>query len=132
MNESELLRELSRKTGLPESAAELILRAERELVHDGVLDPAILTVAQAGAAVTPLLGAGPKLPIIAAKDPKDPSLVEELIARAKRHPLGLEFLLSGLLASVAIALGAHAFTVEAARARLRREQAAELQETTVP
>ncbi len=55
--------------------------------------------------------------------PDDPGVVEQLIARAKKHPLGLEFLASGLLTAVAITLGAHAFTVEAARRRLAAETA---------
>ena len=66
----------------------------------------------------------------------DPSLVDDLIARARKHPLGMELLLGGFLGSVAIALGAHAFTVEAARKRLRKEQQnaapAELEEVAAP
>lgn len=112
MNESEVLRELSRKTGLPESDAASLLRGLRECVRDGAVDVAALFEAPAAAAH-------------AAPNPEDPRLVDDLIARARRHPLGIEFLLSGLLASVAIVLGVHAFTVEAARRRLRNEQAAE-------
>lgn len=48
----------------------------------------------------------------------DPRLVDEVIARARKHPGGIDFLLDGYLGCVAISLGAHAFTVEAARARL--------------
>ncbi len=48
----------------------------------------------------------------------DPGLVDDLIARARKHPLGVEFLLHGYLGTVAISFDAHAFTVEAARARL--------------
>ena len=48
----------------------------------------------------------------------DPRLVDEVIARARKHPLGIDFLLHGYLGTVAISLDAHAFTVEAARARL--------------
>lgn len=48
----------------------------------------------------------------------DPHLVDDLIARAEKHPLGIDFLLHGYLGTVAISLDAHAFTVEAARARL--------------
>ena len=48
----------------------------------------------------------------------DPRLVDDLIARARKHPLGVDFLLHGYLGTVAISFGAHAFTVEAARARL--------------
>ena len=127
MNESEVLQEISRRTGLPESAAELILGSLRELVREGAVDGRALLGAADPEGAPPLPPDVPKMPE-ATYD--DPTVVEEVIARARKHPLGLEFLLSGLLASVAIALGAHAFTVEAARARLRREKAAELQETT--
>jgi len=47
-----------------------------------------------------------------------PNVVDDLIARAREHPLGIDFLLHGYLGTVAISLDAHAFTVEAARARL--------------
>lgn len=48
--------------------------------------------------------------------------VDALIAKAAGHPLGLRFLLEGHLGSVATTLRAHAFTVDAARERLRREE----------
>ena len=126
MNDSELLKALSRKTGLPESAAEAILRSLRELVHEGAVD-ARVALSSPGDPATVGEPAAHRIPIT---DPKDPRVVDEVIARARRHPLGLEFLASGLLASVAIALGAHAFTVDAARARLRKEKAAEPKETS--
>lgn len=50
--------------------------------------------------------------------PLDPACVDRLIDAAGRHPLGLEFLIQGDLGSVAVTFGVHAFTVEAARARL--------------
>jgi len=106
MNENELVRELSRKASLPEATTTAVLDAMRDLVREGVVDERTLLPATA-------------LPPV---DPEDPNVVEQLIARAKKHPLGLEFLASGFLASVAIGLGAHAFTVEAARRRLKREQ----------
>jgi len=46
--------------------------------------------------------------------------VERLIARAREHPLGLEFLESGALDAVAAIHGAHAFVVDAAREHLAR------------
>lgn len=48
-----------------------------------------------------------------------PQQVEELIAAADKHPLGKEFLLEGDLGAVAITFETHAFTVEAARDRLK-------------
>lgn len=104
MNESELVGELSRRTSLPVGSTAEVLRALRELMLEGVVDAKALLV-----------------PVDSIRDPEDPGLVDQLIARAKKHPLGIEFLASGFLASVAIALGAHAFTVEAARRRLARE-----------
>ena len=44
--------------------------------------------------------------------------VEGLIARAREHPFGLEFLEFGALDAVAATFGAHAFVVDAARERL--------------
>lgn len=44
--------------------------------------------------------------------------VDALIAAARRHPLGVEFLAGGWLDSVAAIFGVHAFVVEAARERL--------------
>ena len=54
-------------------------------------------------------------------DPKDPRAVDDLIARAQTKPDGIELLRDGYLGSVAIIYGVHAFTVEAARARLQSE-----------
>ena len=105
MNESDIVRELSRRTSLPEEPTAAVLHAIQELIHEGTLDCATL-----------LKLSEPPGP------PDDPAVVERLITRAKKHPLGLEFLVSGFLATVAITLGAHAFTVEAARHRLEKEQ----------
>jgi hypothetical protein len=124
MNESDVVRELSLKTGLPKSATEAVLKGLREMIHDGVIDATILVAGGESPVFLPR-------PVPRAADPRDPGLIDDLIARARKHPLGLEFLLSGFLASVAIGLGAHAFTVEAARARLRKEQAAKEQTTEV-
>ncbi len=49
--------------------------------------------------------------------------VEELIGAASRHPLGLEFLLEGQLCAVATTFQVHAFTVDAARQRLKDQAA---------
>ena len=46
--------------------------------------------------------------------------VTDLIARACKNRFGLEFLMNGYLGSVAAEFGVHAFTVEAARERIRR------------
>jgi hypothetical protein len=46
--------------------------------------------------------------------------VDALIDGARRHVLGLDFLLHGQLGSVAMIFGTHAFTVDAARDRLAK------------
>ena len=48
--------------------------------------------------------------------------VDALIAEARRHPLGVDFLLGGHLGTVAVTFKTHAFTVEAARARIWSER----------
>lgn len=107
MKEAEIAKELARRTSLSEEATAEVLHSIRDLIEEGRMD-----------------GAGLQELTDPAVPPDDPSLVDRLIARAKKHPLGLEFLASGLLATVAITLGAHAFTVEAARRRLQKEQQA--------
>ncbi len=47
-----------------------------------------------------------------------PNAIARLIDRAGRHPLGVTFLRDGSLDAVAATFGVHAFTIEAARARL--------------
>jgi hypothetical protein len=49
-----------------------------------------------------------------------PSEVDALIRTASEHALGLEFLRTGHLGTVAVTFHAHAFTVVAARERLGR------------
>ena len=44
---------------------------------------------------------------------------EALIEAARKHPLGVDFLLNGDLSAVAATFQAHAFTVDAAREHLR-------------
>jgi hypothetical protein len=51
-----------------------------------------------------------------------PADVDALIQAATQHALGLEFLRSGHLGTVAVTFQAHAFTVVAARERLSRRE----------
>lgn len=51
------------------------------------------------------------------------SRVEQLIDDARRHPLGVEFLLEGETGCVAAIFGTHAFAVDAARQRLTSSDA---------
>jgi hypothetical protein len=107
----DVVRELSHRTSLPEETVAAVLRGMHDLIQEGAVGAGAVDVAA-------LLGMSPT----PNAPPDDPGVVEQLIARAKKHPLGLEFLASGLLATVAITLGAHAFTVEAARRRLAQER----------
>lgn len=49
--------------------------------------------------------------------------IADLIALAAGHPLGVQFLIEGQLCAVATMFRVHAFTVDAARERLRAEGA---------
>lgn len=106
MNDRDIVKELARRTSISEETAAEVLHAMHDLADEGAV---------AAKAVPDTLP-----PPNVRHD--DPNVVDRLIARAKKHPLGVEFLISGFLATVAITLGAHAFTVEAARRRLLKEQ----------
>jgi hypothetical protein len=124
MDDSEVLQAFP-ETGLPETATDTVLRGLRELIRDSasILDPSpvdnspLRTFSRAEDRAP---GSGRS----AAGERPD--------ARARRHPLGLAFLLGGMLASVAIMFGVHAFTVEAARKRLINEEVERLAEMTAP
>lgn len=95
MKDADLVAELASRAHVQETTVRAVLGALAHVADE----PAEETVAAAGA-TTPLS-------------------VDALIERAKAHPLGLDFLLHGHLGSVAATFGAHAFTVEAARDRLK-------------
>ena len=50
-----------------------------------------------------------------ARKPPAQADVDWLLDAARRHPLGMDYLLNGHLGTVAITFGCHAFTVVAAR-----------------
>lgn len=106
MKNSRDVGELARRAKVPEAAARSVLDALAGLIREegGGHPPA-----HHGGLYSHALS------------PTDPRLVDELIARAELHPLGVEFLSEGSLDSVAAGFGTHAFTVEAARERLRSE-----------
>lgn len=117
MNESRLIGKLSRRAHVPRSTARAVLKALLDLLQEEdvskhtLLSSGSMGFAEpAGRALRP--GA----------NHSDPHVVDDLIARARTHSLGVEFLLNGFLASVAAEFDTHAFTVEAARQRLRDEQ----------
>lgn len=110
MNHASLVREAAERSGLSEAAVAAVVDALASLVHDSHVTP--------GELVHALLGAGGPLPP-PDLDPRDPAVVTELVERAKAHPLGLDYLRSGHLGSVAVTFETHAFTVLAARDLLR-------------
>lgn len=97
--EADLLEEVSRKASVPVTAVRAVVDALRDEARNG---RDLLHAREGGL-----------------QSYTDPLAVDELIARAQKHRLGIEFLLDGYLGSVAAEFEAHAFTVEAARAKLR-------------
>lgn len=109
MTHRELVAEVASRSGQPEESVASVLRALADISRDGHLPQLLLALR--GPAEARLAAPAP--------GPTDPALVDELIDCARRHPQGLEFLRSGYLGSVAAEFHAHAFTVEAARERLK-------------
>ncbi len=107
MTDAELIVEVTRRTGLKPADVRAVLSAAADVRNQSL-----------GQGTGPSRGAVPTPP----GTPTDGEVVE-LIAAAMRHPLGLEFLLDGNLGAVAAIFGVHAFTVDAARQRLREEGA---------
>lgn len=109
-NESELLETISRKTSVPVTTVRSVVDALLAEVREGHVSEDILRAERGASAHRPT------------SHHSDPRAVDDLIARAGKHPLGLEFLRDGLLGSVAAEFGTHAFTVEAARLHLRNQR----------
>lgn len=117
MNETELIRELARRASVDHGTARAVFDALIEVVREGRIADQIMdrgTVHIAGPAGEPALLRQP-----APASAPDSRAVDELIDRAHRHPLGVEFLVKGYLGSVAAEFGVHAFTVDEARHRLQ-------------
>ena len=112
MNDSHLIDELVRRTKVSPADAAAVVDALAELAAEGRLGP--------GSRPAP----EPEAPPPTTGEPfvPRPADVDALIAAARRHPLGIDFLLGGHLGSVAATFKAHAFTVEAARARIWSER----------
>ncbi len=98
MVDPKLVDELALRTGVSRPDTEAVLAALGEIAPDHV-SPPIRAAGQYAA---------------------DPREVQALITAAERHPLGLEFLLHGDLAAVAITFQVHAFSVDAARQQLKQ------------
>ncbi len=110
MNHESLVKDAAARSGLPETTVEKVVAALADAVHHAHATPDELLHA--------LLGADEPLhahPV----DPRDAVVVADLLERARAHPLGLDYLKGGHLGSVAVTFETHAFTVLAARERLR-------------
>jgi hypothetical protein len=110
MNHATLVKDVAARAGLPEATIVPVIAALADFVYDGHVSPDELLHA--------LLGASDPLHIHAG-GPRDPTVVAQLVERAKVHPLGLDYLKGGHLGSVAVTFETHAFTVLAARDLLR-------------
>jgi hypothetical protein len=118
MAESEFVNELARRAGVSRGEAEAMLRALGEMSREhGV--PGGSARVSAGGVANDDTRPSPSAPVATASYVPSIPEIEALIAAAEKHPLGVEFLLEGDLGAVAISFGAHAFTVDAARQRLR-------------
>ncbi len=105
MADPKLIDDLARRAGVSKADAEAVLEALGSLAPDPVSELLRLS--------SPAPAPSPARYVFNALD------VEALIAAAREHPLGLEFLLNGDLSAVAATFQAHAFTVDAARERLK-------------
>jgi len=107
MADPTLIDDFARRAGVSKADAEAVLEAL------GTLAPA--RVSELLRRASPAPAPGPSQYAFNALD------VEALIEAARKHPLGLGFLLDGDLSAVAATFQAHAFTVDAAREHLRRQ-----------
>jgi hypothetical protein len=114
MADARLIDELVRRARLSPSDAEAALNALAEVAAEGHLVPVAGPAVYPGAPGAPAPPPEPFVP--------DAADVEALIASARRHPLGIDFLIGGHLSTVAVTFKTHAFTVEAARARIWTQQ----------
>lgn len=103
MTEAEMVRELAKRAGVSETEAKAVLTAVTELGREQ---------RRLQKSVPPDMS----------HVPTDRE-INDLIAAATGHPLGLEFLLGGELCAVATMFQAHPSTVDAARVRVRAEGA---------
>lgn len=117
MTDRDLVAKLAARAGLEPEQVQDVLAALSEVTceHERAGQP--LPLSQLGLArCYGFRPAGSRATSLA--EPPCESAVERLIAEARHHPLGLEFLLEGEPGCVAATFGTHAFTVDAARQRL--------------
>ena len=120
MADPEFVNELARRAGVSRADAEAVMEALARMAPERLHKAKPSFAASADCPGGDAAGA-PWEPVVAPHLPSADD-VEALIATAGRHPLGLEFLLEGDLAAVAITFRTHAFTVDAARQRLRPDE----------
>jgi hypothetical protein len=109
MHRTHLLPEVARRASVSVEDAEAVIDALTRLSEEGRLPQRPQPNGRFCA-----------IPILAEReaDPRDEEAVRSLIEQAQDHPLGVDYLRKGLLASVAATFQVHAFTILAARERL--------------
>lgn len=109
MTESELVDRVALRAAMPRSAARLALEALADIAREeaNAGHPIDIEAIVRGHAPAPVKAGNPSE--VAAAE------VEWLVEAARRHPLGLDFLLGGDPGAVAIMFNTHVFHVEAAR-----------------
>jgi len=117
MRESELIDDLATRARVSRANAEAVVNALADLARDRARAGCALSLAEFTLAERPPVPAAPPAYVPGDRE------VDDLIAAATGHPLGLDFLLEGDLCAVATMFRTHAFTVDAARARLRERGA---------
>lgn len=115
MKDDDLVGKLAARAGLEPAQVRAVLAALTEVSCEHERSGRPLPMAELGLARC--YGFRPGSRPAAERQPCD-SGVEQLIADARRHPLGVEFLLQGEPGCVAAVFGTHAFAVDAARQRL--------------
>lgn len=120
MRDDDLVGKLAARAGLEPGQVRAVLAALAEVSCEHERSGQPLPLAELGLARC--YGFRPGAPNAASRQHCD-SGVEQLIDDARRHPLGVEFLLEGETGCVAAIFGTHAFAVDAARQRLTSSDA---------
>ena len=131
MTEHELVGMVAESAQVSRDQARRVIDALADIIRGAVRDGDPPPLSTFGAFCSPPCQAWATTPRPAPANPDDPppplesddyhptqSEVDRVISRARKHRLGLEFLLRGEPSAVASVLETHVFTVEAARKRL--------------
>jgi hypothetical protein len=130
MTDAELLSAVAERASVSCADAQSVLQALGEIARERLREGKILSIAGYGVTTDELAvraspGDAGEPPADLPREAPDPARrvreVEQLIAAARAHSLGLEYLLEGQLCAVATTFRTHAFTVEAARQYIREQ-----------